>query len=121
MKKIIFKLLLQSGGLYFLATALNNHGITIKGDLQTFAGFKNIILLVLVMSFLNTFLMPILKILSFPIRLITLGAFTFFLNVIIVYLATILFSNFEVAGITSALIFSLVYSLISLFVNMLVK
>lgn len=121
MKKLIFKLLLQSGALYFLATALNNHGITIKGDLQTFAGFKNIILLVLVMGFLNTFLMPVLKILSFPIRLLTLGAFTFVLNIIIVYLATYFLPSFKVQGITSALIFSLVYSLISLFVNMLVK
>lgn len=115
MKKLIFKLLLQSGALFFLATALNKQGISIKSD------FKNLLFLVLVMGFLNTFLMPILKILSFPIRLLTLGAFTFVLNIIIVYLATMLLPSFKVNGITSALIFSLVYSLISLFVNMLLK
>lgn len=115
MPKIVFKLLLQSGAIYFLATALNNQGISIKGD------FKNIIFLVLVMGFLNTFLLPILKILSFPLRLLTLGAFTFVLNIVIVYLATFVLPGFQVKGITSALIFSLVYSLVSIFVNMLVK
>jgi len=62
-------------------------------------GTKGYIVLAVVFGFLNTFIKPILKILTFPIHLITLGLFSFILNGILLWLTKEGVNFFEFAGV----------------------
>ena len=54
----------------------------------------------IVFSLLNIFVKPILKLLTFPINLITFGLFSSLLNVIILYLVTQFVPEFKIVSFT---------------------
>jgi putative membrane protein len=72
-----------------------------------------------VMGVLNTLVKPILVILTLPITILSLGLFLLVINVLIVYLTSNLVSGFEVESFLSALVFSLVMSLVGAFLHKL--
>lgn len=69
------------------------------------------VIVALVMSILNTFVKPILHIISLPITFLTLGLFSLVISVAVVYLCTFLVDGFEVSGFFTALIFSFLLSI----------
>ncbi|MFT5884041.1 MAG: putative membrane protein [Arcticibacterium sp.] len=71
------------------------------------------IIVALVMSLLNTFVKPLLTILSFPITVLTLGLFYFVVTVAIVYLCDYLIAGFRVSGFLHPLLFSFIISLVN--------
>jgi putative membrane protein len=71
------------------------------------------IIVALVMSFLNTFVKPILKFFSFPITLLTLGLFLLVINVGIVYLCAYLVQGFRVSGFIQPLLFGFALSVVN--------
>lgn len=75
--------------------------------------FETSILVALAMGFANTFLKPILKLISFPITILTLGLFLLVINVIMVYLVAYFIKGFSVQGFIPPLIFSFVLSFFS--------
>jgi putative membrane protein len=77
-------------------------------------------ILVIVMGLLNATVKPILKLIGFPITVLTLGIFLLVINVIIVKLADFLMSSFSVTGFLSALIFSIALSLVTSVVDMII-
>ena len=68
---------------------------------------------------LNTFVKPVLKILTLPITILTLGLFSIVINIGMVMLAEALVPGFEVLTILSAFLFSLIVSLVSSFLGKL--
>lgn len=72
-----------------------------------------LIVAAVVIGLLNTFIKPIVKILTFPITLMTLGIFAFILNAAFFALAAQLTDGFYVDGFVPALIGSLVLSIVS--------
>lgn len=80
-----------------------------------------VLLLVIVLGVINTFIRPIVLLLTLPINVITLGLFTFVINAVIVLLAGWLVQGFTVSNFWWALLFSLVVSLVSAFLNLLTK
>ncbi len=66
-----------------------------------------------VLALLNTFVRPILVLLTFPITLVTLGLFLLVINVIMVKWADRLVSGFRVDGWWTALLFSFIVSIIA--------
>ncbi|MCC2545175.1 phage holin family protein [Hymenobacter sp. BT175] len=84
------------------------------------AGFTDALLLVVVLAVLNAVLKPILKILGFPITILTLGLFLLVINAVIVLIADWLLAGFRVDGFISALIFSLVLSVVTFIVDMVI-
>ena len=74
---------------------------------------KTVVIVALVLALLNTFLKPILVMLTIPITIITLGLFLLVINILIVFLADYLIGGFSVDGWLSALLFSLIVSVIS--------
>ena len=62
---------------------------------------------------LNALIRPILRILTFPITLMTLGLFTFVLNGFMFYIATKLVSDFTVDNFWWAMLGALIVSLVS--------
>ncbi|RZK19310.1 MAG: phage holin family protein [Hymenobacter sp.] len=69
---------------------------------------------------LNATVKPILKVVGFPITVLTLGVFLLVINVIIVKLADYLIGGFSVDGFLSTLIFSIALSLVTSVVDMIV-
>lgn len=66
-----------------------------------------------VMSLLNTFVKPILTILSLPITILTLGLFYFVVTVAIVYFCDALIDGFAVTGFIHPLLFSFILSIVN--------
>ena len=79
------------------------------------------LLVAIVLGVANTFIKPLLVLLTLPLTLITFGLFTFVINGLLVLLASWIVSGFEVENFLWALLFSLVITLISSFFNNLVK
>ncbi len=111
MGKIIIKFLLTAVLTYGLAQVLPN----VRLD-----GLGSAAVLVIVLGLLNATVKPVLKIIGFPITVLTLGLFLLVINVIIIKLADYLMSSFAVAGFLSALILSLALALVSSVVDMVV-
>jgi putative membrane protein len=76
--------------------------------------FTNAAIVAVLLSFLNTFVKPILSILSLPITFMTLGLFRFVVNAIIVLLAAKLLSffNFGDHWLVGSLLFSILLSFV---------
>jgi putative membrane protein len=75
--------------------------------------FETSIYVALAMGFANTFIKPILKLISFPITILTLGLFLLVINVITVYIVDYFINGFTVHGFIPPLIFSFALSIIS--------
>jgi len=77
--------------------------------------FITALLVAVVLAILNTFIKPLLIILTLPITVFTLGLFLLVINAFLILLASRLVSGFQVDGFWWALLFSIILSLISSF------
>ena len=66
-----------------------------------------------ILSLLNTFLKPLLVLLTIPVTILTLGLFLLVINAGIIMLAGAIVPGFEVANFWWALLFSIIMSLIT--------
>lgn len=96
----------------FLAAKLFPEQITYQSttDLAIFA---------IVLGLLDAFILPILKILSFPLNLVTFGLFSLVLNALLFWLAAALEGHVTVAGFISALIAAVIVSAVNLVIGRL--
>ena len=67
----------------------------------------------IVLSLLNTFLKPILSLFALPITFLTLGLFQLVINTAIVMLTVRIVTGIEIEGFINALLFSILFSVIS--------
>lgn len=81
--------------------------------------FLTAVVVSVVLGVINAILKPILLFLTLPITLVTLGLFTFVINAALVLLVAQIVPGFDVVSFTWALLFSLVLSLVSWFLNTL--
>jgi len=72
-----------------------------------------------VLAFLNAVVKPILTILTIPITIFSLGLFLLVINAIIIIFAEKLVEGFKVDGFLTAIIFSLLLSIITGILNAL--
>ncbi len=84
-------------------------------------GFGSAIIVALVLAVLNAVLKPILVVLTIPITILTLGLFLLVINVLIIYAAAALVGGFQVSGFFSALIFSILLSILNALLGGLIK
>lgn len=70
------------------------------------------VLVAVVLSLLNLIVKPLLVILTLPVTLVTLGLFLLVINAVIILLAGKLVAGFAVDGFWTALLFSLLLSLL---------
>lgn len=82
-------------------------------------GYVTAFLVAVVLGVLNTFLKPILIILTLPVTILTLGLFTLVINAGLVMLATSLIAGFAVSGFLSAVLFAFALSLVNSFLGKL--
>ena len=84
------------------------------------SGVPAALIVALVLSFLNTFLKPILLILTIPVTLVTFGLFLLVINGLIILVADYMLEDFFVKNFWWAFLFSVILSLInSILSNML--
>lgn len=77
-----------------------------------FSALLGPIFFALILTLLNTFLKPVLKILTFPITLFTLGLSLLVMNALLILLADWMLDSVVINGFWWALLFSLVLSFI---------
>jgi putative membrane protein len=70
-----------------------------------------------ILGLLNTFIKPVLVMLTIPFTVFTLGLFLLVINIIIIYLAAEIVPSFTVASWWSALLFSFIVSFVSGFLE----
>jgi putative membrane protein len=71
------------------------------------------LLVAVVLGLLNTFIRPILIVLTLPINIVTLGLFTFIINALIILVASGITPGFHVGNFWWALLFSVVLSILN--------
>ena len=75
----------------------------------------------IVIGIANTFIRPFLQIITLPISLVTFGLFALLINVALLYGASLLVPGFEIENFLTAIIASVVLSLVSWFLARLAK
>ena len=105
----IIKLLLTALAVYVADYFLD--GVHINEDAKT------VVIVALVLALLNTFIKPILVILTIPVTIVTLGLFLLVINALMVRWAARIVDGFTVDGWVSAILFSLIVSLVSYILN----
>lgn len=105
---LIIRWLLFAFSLIFIAWLIP--GITIES-------FQAALLASFVIGLVNIIIRPVLVIITIPITIVTLGLFIFIINAILFGLVAYLVPGFEVDGFLSALLGSIMLSIISLFIN----
>jgi putative membrane protein len=101
----IIKVLVNAAALWVAARFVP--GIDLTADIW------QILLIALVFGLINTFLKPILKILSLPVIILTLGLFAIIVNVILLAITAGLMDGLTIDGFLPALLGSIVISIVS--------
>jgi putative membrane protein len=89
----------------------------VKGISYDREDWLSLLLATLVLGILNTFIRPILMLLSLPLLIVTLGLFTIVINALLLYLVGALFTTFDVDSFGAALLGAIVISIISFLLN----
>lgn len=75
--------------------------------------YGSAIILAIVLALLDFFIKPVLQFISIPVTILTLGLFLFVINALIIILASYIVKSFRVDGFWSALLFSIIFSIVS--------
>ena len=81
-------------------------------------GWETILLVAVVWSVITIVIRPVLRLLTFPITILTFGLFSFVLNALLFYAVTYIVPGFIVADVWSALIGAFVLSMLSWLIQM---
>ena len=107
--RLILKLLINAAALWAAGELIS--GIDLDGD------FWTILLVALVFGVVNTFIKPILKVLSFPVIILSLGLFTVVINAAMLGLTAAVTDALSIANFWSALLGAVVISIVSAVLN----
>lgn len=103
----IIGIILLNGLLVYLASVLTN-GVSVES-------YWTAVIAGILLGFANSFIKPILTVLTLPITILTLGLFLLVINAAMVLLVDTLMPGFDVAGWSWAIIFSLVFAILNFF------
>lgn len=123
MTKFIIRWAIIAVALYVAVVIVN---ALIPGGIQLQSeSWLSFIWLALIFGVLNAVIGPLLKLLTCPLIILTLGLFTLLLNTLLFYLAgslgTAFGVGFSVTGFLPAFLGALVVSVVSVFLNLLVR
>lgn len=82
-------------------------GISVSG------GWITILLVALLWSVITMVIRPVLRILTLPLTILTIGLFSFILNALLFWAMTLIIPGFVVAGFVPALLGALVLSILT--------
>ena len=84
------------------------------------SGFFAALVTALVLGLVNTFIRPLLLLLTLPLNILTLGLLTLVINALLIMLVAAVVPGFSVRGFWWALLFGLVLAVINYFLNVVV-
>lgn len=117
MTKFIIRLMINAVGLY--AAVLIVPGIQLRGD------WTGVLWLALIFGLLNALVRPLLKFLTCPLIILTLGLFTIIINTLMLMLTSkvgqALGIGLSVDGFWTALLGSLVISIVSVIMSVIFR
>ena len=87
----------------------------------TIASIEAAVVTAIVIGVVNTFIRPIVQLITLPITLATLGIAAFLVNVLLLYGVSYIVPGFEIDSFTTAIIASILLSLISSFLHKLAR
>ena len=111
--RLIVKLLINAAALWAAGELIS--GIDLEGS------FWTILLVALVFGLVNTFIKPVLKALSFPVIILSLGLFTLVINAAMLGLTAAVTEALSIADVWSALLGAIVISIVSAVLNTFVS
>ncbi len=79
--------------------------------------FVSAMLVCIILALINTFIKPLIQLITLPVTVLTLGLFSLVINALMLMLAGWIAPGFEVEGFLSALIGSILLSLFALAVS----
>lgn len=106
--KLVAKAVLNGAALYIAKTYLV--GFTLTGGLETLA------LGAIVLTLLNAFIRPILRLISAPLVWITFGLFNFAINMAILWIADYLLIQLAIADLWTLFFASLIVAVANVFI-----
>jgi putative membrane protein len=111
-----FKLFLQRWIISTLAVLIA--AFVLRGRIE-YGNWVDLVIATLVLGLLNSFLRPLLLLLSLPLLVVTLGLFTIVINAVLLLLVSALLGreHFHVAGFWAAFWGALIISIVSLLLN----
>ena len=117
MTKFIIRWLINAAGLYA--------AVWIIPGIDYFGGWVGIFVLALIFGLLNALVRPLLKFLTCPLIILTLGLFTLVINTLMLMLTSAVGQSFglglTVDGFWSALLGSLVMSVVSIVMSVIFR
>jgi putative membrane protein len=108
--KFLLKILVSSLAVFFSAYLLP--GVYLDG-------FPTAVLVAAILGLLNVFLKPMLVLLTIPVTFFTFGLFLLVINAILILITDSLLEGFSVDGFWIALIFSIIVTLVTAFLEAL--
>ena len=111
MAKLIIRILTNALAIFLAVKLVDGINLTDENNLMVllFAG--------LILGLINFFVKPILKLISAPLILFTLGLFTIVINIVSLFLLDYLVDEFSVSGWTAAFWGVIVISAVNIFIN----
>ncbi|MDR1641899.1 MAG: phage holin family protein [Clostridiales bacterium] len=106
MKKTVVNWLLSAALLYAIAWILPGFSIS---------SFTAALVAALVLGLVNSLIKPIISAITLPITLLTLGLFSIVINALMLSLTSALVTGFNIYGFSTAIVASIVLSLLNLF------
>ncbi len=103
-----------------LRLAINVFALLIVATLVPGFNLDNIwtaVVTAVVFGVINTFIRPILQIIALPVSLLTLGLAAFLINVLLLYATSYLVPGFTIDTFLTAMMASILLSLVSWFLN----
>lgn len=119
--KLIIKFTLLTIALSVFVLYFNNGNDGTYITISSSNDYKTIAIFLGVLVLLNTFIKPILKLLTFPLNCLTFGLFSFIVNFIIVYFADKLVDSFAFNDWTYTFVFSIAFALVSSIIDYFLK
>lgn len=101
MGKLISQIIAGILGLWLAVSFLPGISLSVLSDSSFFgfpltAGWQIIILLGFILGLINFFLKPILKLITLPLRILTLGAFSLIINMVLIWLIDLFFQEITI-------------------------
>ena len=107
--RLILKLLVNAAALWAAGELIS--GIDLVGD------FWTILFVALIFGVINTFIKPILKFLSFPVIILTLGLFALVINAAMLGLTAAISDALSIENFWSAVLGAVVITIVSALLN----
>lgn len=113
----------KGGGLLvaFLVNALSLFVVSYLLEGISFDNISSLLIATVIIGLINTFLRPIIKLISLPITVITFGLFSIVINILLFYLAVAITPGFYIDGLVTAALASILLSIVSWLIGKIVR